>query len=169
MLDEEHRELYMFATAPTGGGTIHYKRTDLDNISFPSGMGTPYIQSATDTHIDDATSTKQNLRSATGLVVLASDSESKYYLHNAVDLDGGVPPPPPPMSCTILGTSADETISGTSGDDVICGGEGSDTIEGLGATTSSEAREGPTSSSAGLATTPSTADSEPTRPPIPPL
>jgi hypothetical protein len=126
MLDEEHRELYMFATAPTGGGTIYYKRTDLDNISFPSGMGTPFIQSATDTHIDDATSTKQNL--ATGLVVLASDSESKYYLHNAVDLDGGVPPP----SCTIRGTSAEETISGTSGDDVICGGEGSDTMEGLG-------------------------------------
>ena len=41
MLDEEHRELYMFATAPTGGGTIYYKRTDLDSISFPSGMARP--------------------------------------------------------------------------------------------------------------------------------
>jgi hypothetical protein len=55
MLDEEHRELYMFATATTGGGTIYYKRTDLDNIFFPGGKGTPFIQSATDTHIDDAT------------------------------------------------------------------------------------------------------------------
>jgi RTX calcium-binding nonapeptide repeat (4 copies) len=132
MLDEEHRELYMFATAPTGGGTIYYKRTDLDSISFPSGKGTPFIQSATDTHIDDATSSKQNLRSATGLAVLASDSESKYYLHNAVDLGGGVPPSPPPTSCTILGTSANETISGTSADDVICAGGGNDTVNGLG-------------------------------------
>jgi hypothetical protein len=128
MLDEEHRELYMFATAPTGGGTIYYKQTGLDSISFPSGKGTPFIQSATDTHIDDATSTKQNLRSATGLAVLASDSESKYYLHNAVDLDGGVPP----SSCTILGTANAETISGTSADDVICAGGGNDTVKGLG-------------------------------------
>src|SRR5215218_9598019 len=128
MLDEEHRELYMFATAPTGGGTIYYKRTDLESISFPSGMGTPFIQSATDTHIDDATSTKQNLTSSTGLVVLASDSESKYYLHNAVGLEGGVPPP----SCTILGTSANETISGTSEDNITCAGGGNDTVKGLG-------------------------------------
>jgi hypothetical protein len=90
MLDEERRDLYMFATAPTGGGTIYYKQTDLDNISFPSGKGTPFIQSTTDTHIDDATSTKQNLNSATGLMVLASDSTSKYYLHNTT------PPPQPP-------------------------------------------------------------------------
>ncbi|HKH37120.1 MAG TPA: calcium-binding protein [Rubrobacter sp.] len=128
MLDEEHGELYMFATAPTGGGTIYYKRTDLESISFPSGMGTPFIQSATDTHIDDATSTKQNLTSSTGLVVLASDSESKYYLHNAVGLEGGVPPP----SCTILGTSANETISGTSEDNITCAGGGNDTVKGLG-------------------------------------
>ena len=102
MLDEEHRELYMFATAPTGGGTIYYKRTDLDNISFPSGKGTPFIQSATDTHIDDATSTKQNLGSATGLAVLASDSQSKYYLHNAVEVDGGVHPRAAPSSAPRL-------------------------------------------------------------------
>jgi hypothetical protein len=128
MLDEEHRELYMFATAPTGGGTIYYKRADLDSISFPSGMGTPLIQSATDTHIDDATSTKQNLTSATRLAVLTSDSESKYYLHNAVGLDGGVPPP----GCTLSGTSATEAISSTSAGDVICAGGGNDTDKGLG-------------------------------------
>jgi Ca2+-binding RTX toxin-like protein len=128
MLDEDHRELYMFATAPTGGGTIYYKQTDLDSIPFPSGKGTPFIQSATDTHIDDATSTKQNLKSAPGLVVLASDSESMNYLHNAVDLEDGVQPP----GCTILGTSANEAISGTSADDVICAGGGNDTLKGLG-------------------------------------
>src|SRR5215217_2605379 len=117
MLNEEHRELYMFARATAGGGTIYYKRTDLDSISFPSGMGTPFIQSATDTHIDDATSTKQNLKSTTRLAMLASDSESNYYLHNAVGLDGRVPP----SSCTISGTSAD---------DVICAGGANDTVKG---------------------------------------
>ena len=154
MLDEEHRELYMFATAPTGGGTIYYKQTGLDSISFPSGKGTPFIQSATDTHIDDATSTKQNLRSATGLAVLASDSESKYYLHNAVDLDGGVPP----SSCTILGTANAETISGTSADDVICAGGGNDTLDGGTGTDTASYSASLTAVNASLATNSSTGE-----------
>jgi hypothetical protein len=92
LLDEEHRELYMFATAPCcSGGTIYYKRTSLDNISFPEGTGTPFIQSATSKNIDSATSTKQNLDSTTGLLVLASDTTSGYYLHNTINLDGTTP------------------------------------------------------------------------------
>ncbi len=61
MLDEEHRDLYMFATAPCcTGGAIYYKKTSLSNVSFSDGVGTPFIQSPTDTNINDATSTKQN-------------------------------------------------------------------------------------------------------------
>jgi Bacterial Ig-like domain len=87
MIDEEHRELYVFATNPCcDGGAIFYKKSPLSNISFPSGVGTPFIQSATDTHIDNATSTKQNVNSATGLMVLASDYASQNYLHNIMDL-----------------------------------------------------------------------------------
>jgi hypothetical protein len=95
MLDEEHRDLYMFATAPCcTGGAIYYKKTSINNVSFPDGLGTPFIQSATDTSINDATSTKQNVSSATGLLVMASSGTvvgtggtgSGYYWHNAVDL-----------------------------------------------------------------------------------
>ena len=133
LIDETHRELYMFATAPVSpGGTIYYKKTSLDNISFEQGLGTPFMKSSTDTTINNATSTKQNLNANTGLLVLASDDTSDYYLHNTIDLASGVPPPPPPTSCTILGTSANEAISGTSADDVICAGGGSDTVKGLG-------------------------------------
>jgi len=133
LIDETHRELYMFATAPVSpGGTIYYKKTGLDNISFEQGLGTPFIKSSTDTTINNATSTKQNLNANTGLLVLASDDTSDNYLHNTIDLDSGVPPPPPPTSCTILGTSANDAISGTSADDVICAGGGSDTVKGLG-------------------------------------
>ena len=35
-------------------------------------------------------------------------------------------------TCTVAGTSADETLVGTSGDDVICGEGGNDTINGIG-------------------------------------
>jgi hypothetical protein len=87
MIDEEHRDLYMFASNPCcDGGAIYYKKTALSNISFPEGVGTPFIQSATDTHINNATSTKQNLNSATGLMVLASDDTSRNYMHNVIDL-----------------------------------------------------------------------------------
>src|SRR5215208_6171636 len=86
MIDQEHRDLYMFATAPENSGTIYYKKTPLSNISFSEGLGTPFIQSTTDTCINNATSTKQNVNSATGLLVQASDDTSKNYLHNFMDL-----------------------------------------------------------------------------------
>jgi hypothetical protein len=86
MIDQEHRDLYMFATHDENCGTIYYKKTPLSNISFSTGVGTPFIQSSTDTCINNATSTKQNVNSATGLPVLASDDTSKNYLHNIMDL-----------------------------------------------------------------------------------
>jgi hypothetical protein len=95
MLDEEHRDLYMFATAPCcTGGAIYYKKTSLNNVSFSDGVGTPFIQSPTDTTINDATSTKQNVSSATGLMIMASGGTlagtggtgSGYYWHNIMDL-----------------------------------------------------------------------------------
>src|SRR5215218_345759 len=94
MLDEEHLDLYMFATAPCcTGGAIYYKKTSLNDVSFSEGVGTPFIQSPTDTNINDATSTKQNVSSATGLMVMASSGHvvsgstgSGYYWHNIMDL-----------------------------------------------------------------------------------
>jgi hypothetical protein len=86
LLDETHGRLYMFATAPESGGTIYYKSTAINNIAFPLGRGTPFIQSATDLNINNATSTKQNLNSRTGLVILASDSDTRFYLHNYIQL-----------------------------------------------------------------------------------
>src|SRR4028118_861370 len=53
MLDEEHRDLYMFATAPCcAGGAIYYKKTSLNNVSFSAGLGEPFIQSSTDLNIN---------------------------------------------------------------------------------------------------------------------
>jgi DNA-binding phage protein len=86
MIDQEHRNLYVFATHDENCGAIYYKKTSLSNISFSDGWGTPFIQSSTDTCVNNATSTKQNVNSATGLPVLASDNTSKNYLHNIMDL-----------------------------------------------------------------------------------
>jgi hypothetical protein len=65
---------------------IHYKRSLADVIRFPTGPGETFIRSATDFEINDATSTKQNLTSKTGLVVLASDEVRNHYFHNFLPL-----------------------------------------------------------------------------------
>jgi hypothetical protein len=102
MIDEEHRQLYVFATVylcepcattPTSRAVV-YKQTSLDSISFPTGLGTTFIQSAADQAIGNATSTKQNLNSTTGLLVEASDGVTGWYLHNFLPLRApGTQPP----------------------------------------------------------------------------
>jgi hypothetical protein len=86
MIDEEHGQVWMFAVAPEEGGTLYYKKAPLGNVSFPPGPGTPIISSSTDTDINDPTSTKQNVNSQTGLVVLASARNNARYWHAYVDL-----------------------------------------------------------------------------------
>ena len=88
MIDEEHREVWMFAVAPEEGGTIYYKKAPLDNIAFPKGAGTPIISSSTDTDINDPTSTKQNVNGQTGLVVMASARANERYWHAYINLGG---------------------------------------------------------------------------------
>ena len=95
LLDEEHGTVYVFATTPCcEGGSIYYKQTSMDDISFVGGKGVPFIQSANNSHINDATSTKQNLGVETGLLVQASDKTSSNYLHGALDLDNETGRPP---------------------------------------------------------------------------
>lgn len=91
LIDRESRELYLFAVSPCcSGGTVYVKKTLLDNISFAPGLGTPFIQSATNGNVNNPTSTKQTLDSTTGLVVLAGDDRTHRYLHNSVELAGKV-------------------------------------------------------------------------------
>jgi len=101
LVDPEHRQLYLFATLPPpgasygSGGAIYYKQASLDNPNFSSSSdpGTPFIQLAADTSINNATSTKQPLSSASGLVVLAGDDHTHYYVHNAISLAADTTPP----------------------------------------------------------------------------
>jgi hypothetical protein len=97
LIDAEKRELYVFAAIEMDieGGEdergIFYKKSLADDIRFPSGIGVPFIvrRATTDTDVPDInnpTSTKQNLNSVTGLVVLASDENSMHYFHNSLDL-----------------------------------------------------------------------------------
>jgi hypothetical protein len=97
LLDREHKDAYAFSAAPCcSGGVVYMKRAPFANLTFPTGPGTPFIQSTTDTKINNPTSTKQSLDSTTGLLVLAGDDGTRFYLHNFLDLGASAPPPPPP-------------------------------------------------------------------------
>jgi hypothetical protein len=113
MIDQEHRQVYVFAVSPEVGGTIYYKKASIDNISFPPGLGTPFMQSGQDTDISSPTSTKQNVNGATGLVVLASANTRGYYWHNYLSLaNEPAAPPPAPTNLAVSSppTDADTTL-----------------------------------------------------------
>ena len=81
-LDDGHNRLYVFASAPCcSGGTIYEKSASTDTLSFPAGRGTPFIQDTDSPALNDPTSTKQNVTSTTGLLVLASNDMTDRYWH----------------------------------------------------------------------------------------
>ncbi|MGZ6643342.1 MAG: CBM96 family carbohydrate-binding protein, partial [Solirubrobacteraceae bacterium] len=99
-LDVDHSVLHVFATCPQppktsgqSGGDICEKTGPMgDSTSFSPGIGTAVIRDAGSPDMNDATSTKQNLGAATGLVVMANNATSKLYWHMQESL-GGAPPP----------------------------------------------------------------------------
>ena len=87
VIDAEHHDLYVFAAGPCcAGGTIYYKKTTLANPQFGRGQGTPFISSAAHPEANNVTSTKQTVSSATGLLALAGDDQTRTYLYNRIDL-----------------------------------------------------------------------------------
>ena len=116
LINTDRNELNVFS-ANEGGGSIYRKVAPIsNNISFVSGHGDVFIKkTASDAKINNPTSTKQNVNSATGLVVLASDEVSRYYLHNYDPL--GTPPAdttPPTVGSTTPASGATNVSTGTS-------------------------------------------------------
>ncbi len=120
LLDTEHRVVYMVATSPFGGGTIYYKASSMDRISFSPGLGTPLIVTGQGDDLNNATSTEQNLSSETGFLVLASDNRAGHYVHVAASLGGPAPgsgtprpiPSSPPTRSVILDQTFDPWPAG---------------------------------------------------------
>ena len=108
ILDEESRTIYVFASHPESGGAIYVKTSSLDDIQFAPGIGEHFIFSSLDAKTNNATSTKQGVTSATGLLVLASDQDTNRYLHNFLPLGSGTPLPPQPpanLDATVISPS----------------------------------------------------------------
>ncbi len=86
LLDGAHRKIYVFyqIVLPDDRRAIFYKTTSMDSICFESGYGTPFIVGTEDSGISsgDPTSMKQAATDLTGILVLASDSNMRHYVHN---------------------------------------------------------------------------------------
>ena len=109
VLDNQNRQIYAFSTYQIGtqtSGAIYYKSVSLDNPSmqFDSGLGTAFMASTTDTHINNASSTKQTVNSSTGLLVIAGDDTSHYYWHNKLTLGSTGPTPTSSATATLAPT-----------------------------------------------------------------
>jgi hypothetical protein len=103
VIDAEHKDLYVFAAGPCcAGGTIFYKKTTLANPQFGRGQGTRFIASAAHPEANNVTSTKQTVSSASGLLALAGDDQSRTYLYNRLDLgtDTAITSQPDPAMTT---------------------------------------------------------------------
>ena len=115
LLDEEHQAIHMFATCPQppntsgqSGGDICEKTSAMSPISFPTGIGTAVIRDAASAEMNDVSATKQDVDSASGIVIMANNPVSHFYWHR--DLSLGTAPGPGPAP------TADFTASPTSGD-----------------------------------------------------
>jgi PKD repeat protein len=117
LIDEEHRVLHSFFTAPgppgyscnSSGGAIYEKTSPLDAIAFPVGRGTPVLVDADSPYVHNVSSTKQNVTSGTGIVVLARNSHTARYWHHYESLGGSPPPPPPGPVASFSGTPTSGT------------------------------------------------------------
>ncbi|TMQ54210.1 MAG: tandem-95 repeat protein [Candidatus Eisenbacteria bacterium] len=92
LIDGNAGVAYVFAMSDHGGRQIIYvKSASLADLNFPTGLGTPFIDSSSDGMVNNPTSTKQCLSGTTGLLVLASDQNTHYYLHNYLSLGPAAP------------------------------------------------------------------------------
>jgi hypothetical protein len=88
VLDETNRRVYFFYS--TSQTDIYYKASDMDTIAFPpTGAGTPFMLTGTNpvgAGLNDPTGCKQNPDPGTGILLMASTSETSRYWHNWISL-----------------------------------------------------------------------------------
>jgi hypothetical protein len=87
MLDSNNQNVHLFGTGPCcSGGVVYTKSSGYSSPTFAIGLGTPFIQLASDPKINNVTSAKQTVNSTSGLLLEAGDDSTRYYVHNFLTL-----------------------------------------------------------------------------------
>ncbi len=94
LLDPSSNRIHAFASKESGG-PVYTKTSSLSSIGFAAGLGTTVMLDASHSDINNPTSTKQNVSSSSGLLVLASNDSTDRYWHHFDPLGGGGGPTPP--------------------------------------------------------------------------
>jgi hypothetical protein len=114
VLDGTNGRVHVFGATPCcSGGVIVRKEASVETPVFPSGIGTVFLRSSLDTKINNPTSTKQTVTSATGLLVVAGDDGTRYYLHNSLVVPAAPTPTPTATSTSTSTPTPTETASPT--------------------------------------------------------
>ena len=101
VLEDPGSRAHVFATCPRvpghdagSGGDICEKTSSTEAMGFAPGNGTPVLQDADSPELNDATSTKQPVNAATGLLLLANNPTAGLdaYWHRLLPLTGSQPP-----------------------------------------------------------------------------
>jgi PKD repeat protein len=139
VLDSQNNQVNVFQTAPSTSvsgcaysgvaGSIYRKTASMDDPVFGPGRGTPVIQSSASPNMNNVTSSKQSVNSATGMVVLASDNVNKRYWYSDEPVGAAQTAPvasftatpssgpaPLPVTFTDTSTGAPTSYSWTFGD-----------------------------------------------------
>jgi hypothetical protein len=119
VLDPQHNAIRVFEGET--GSSVFMVKSRLGNINFPAHSRGRRVISDTGSSVGNPTSTKQNVSSGSGLIVLASNNRTKRYWHAYTQI----------ASC-IRGTAGSNVLRGTRGDDRLCGLGGRDVLRGLG-------------------------------------
>ncbi len=110
-LDSENRMIYVFMARLSGSPRcIYRKSTSMDNIQFASGLGDEFIKSTSDDMVNNPTSTRQNVNSTTGILILASDENTHNYLHGYMSLASGSSNQPPVANASGTPQSGDAPL-----------------------------------------------------------
>lgn len=113
LVSPDTRRVYVFAAGPCcSGGVVYTKSADLDNPSFPTGNGDPFIKLANDSTINNPSSTKQPVTAASGLLVIAADDHSHFYVHNKLTIGGGGGPDTTPPTVSLTAPADGASVSG---------------------------------------------------------
>ncbi len=120
-IDTVNQRALVFGTAPVTDGTIYYKASGLDDLTFPSGRGTPFVTYKW-RYLNNATGTKQPLTQQSGVVVQAASggNDSRYYHAemplNPPSVDAPPSAPGAPTASSVTSSKVDLSWAASSDD-----------------------------------------------------
>jgi uncharacterized repeat protein (TIGR02059 family) len=119
-IDEGAGLLRVYLTSAANGGTINERTSPMSSIAFAGGEGRVVLKDASALKMNNPTTTKQNVTSESGLIVMGYNDTTRHYWHADILGGGGEPPPnaAPTANATSATTTVDQAVSvGLSGSD----------------------------------------------------